>query len=79
MGLAVSLYTFQDTSRTVWKRITEGRVSDPRVNERAIVILTGAVICIVSIYLVHVPFRETGLYAVFANPSMAVVAREHSL
>jgi len=79
MGLAVSLYTFQDTSRTVWKRITEGRVSDPRVNERAIVILTGAVICIVSIYLVPVPVRETGLYAVFANPSMAVVAREHSL
>jgi hypothetical protein len=79
MGLTVSLYTFQDASRTVWKRITEDRVSDPRANERAVFILTGAVICIVAIYLGHVPFRETGLYAVFANPSMAVVARERSL
>jgi len=79
MGLAVSLYTCQDESKTVWKRITGNSVSERCVNKHAVFLLAGVVICIGSIYLVHVPFRETGLYAVIANPAMAVVARERSL
>jgi hypothetical protein len=79
IGLTVSLYTFQDASRTVWKRITEDEVKEPLMNTYAVVMLAGTVIFIGAIYLVHVPFRESGLYAVFANPAMAVVARERSL
>jgi hypothetical protein len=79
LGLIVSLYTFQESSRAVWNRIIRESVSDHRVNKPAVVILAGAVICIVTIYLVHVPFRETGLYAVLANPALAGMARERSL
>lgn len=79
MGLAVSLYTFQNESKTVWKRITGDSVSERYVNKHAVFLLAAVVICIGTVYLIHVPFRETGLYAVIADPAMAVIARERSL
>lgn len=79
IGLTVSLYTFKDSTKAVWNRITREAVSDYRVNMYAVVILMGAIICIIAIYLAYVPFSETGLYAVFANPAAAVIARERSL
>jgi hypothetical protein len=79
IGLTVSLYTFKDSAKAVWNRITREAVSDYRANKYAVVILMGAIICIIAIYLAYVPFSETGLYAVFANPAAAVIARERSL
>lgn len=79
VGLCVSLFTFQESTRSVWNRITRELAIDYRVNKPAVFILAGVVICIVSVYFDHVPLRETGLYAVLTNPAMAVVARERSL
>lgn len=79
IGLSVSLYTFQNSSLVIWKRISALNIENYEVNGRIISFFSIIIILIVTVYLFYVPFSETGLYAIVNNPAMASLARERSL
>ena len=79
MGLLVSVFTYRRSAESAWNQITDPRLLDNAVSMRAVVFTTSLVACVVAAYLAYVPFKSTGLYAIFATPSLAAEAREKSL
>jgi hypothetical protein len=79
VGLLVTVFTFRLKASMIWDRITDPCLLESAVSIKAVAFTTSLVVCIVIIYLAHVPFKSTGLYAIFMNPSSAAQARENSL
>ncbi len=79
IGLLITIYTFRRNAKIIWDRITDPYLLENAVSIKAVVFTTALVACVVIAYLAYVPFNNTGLYAIFTNPSIAAEARERSL
>jgi hypothetical protein len=78
IGLLVSSYTFREPSRQAWLKMT-GPSANIRIRLFVVLALLAMISLITAFYLRHVPFGQTGLYAIFQNPAEADVIRERSL
>ena len=65
LGLLVSVFTFRRDARTTWDRIIDPRIFEKAVSIKAVVFTTSLVVCVIVFYLSYVPFKNTGLYAIF--------------
>lgn len=80
VGLLVTVFTFRGNARRIWVRITDSAfLRNAVVGRKAIFLLFSLVLCVMGVYFFYVPFASTGLYAIFADPSNAAMAREQSL
>ena len=78
-GLLVTPFLGQRIARNVWLRIGQGGQSSQGPRTRATLFLLLCIVLITVLFLSTVPVRQTGLYAIVFNPSLAVQAREESL
>src|SRR5262245_899594 len=64
-ALAVAYVSGRRTLRRVWVRIVRSEI---QVERRSLTVLLALAGAITLYYLAHVPFGETGLYTIFADP-----------
>ena len=78
IGLLIGSHTFREPSWKAWRKMT-GSPADIRIRPSVVLALLAMLFLITAFYLRHVPFGQTGLYAIFQNPAEADVIREKSL
>ncbi|MBV6417028.1 MAG: hypothetical protein CMLOHMNK_01661 [Steroidobacteraceae bacterium] len=64
--------------KRIWQRIAIGELAALDLDWRHVALLVTTVGMVLAWYLLEVPFKSTGLYAVFTNPVGAALAREES-
>jgi hypothetical protein len=79
MGLAGTLVFGRRAAQQVWGRVARADRIPRGRRSRAIALLLLCVAVGAVVFLSYVPIRQTGLYAILSNPSMAALAREDSL
>ena len=78
-GLLMGIFCWNEPARSIWSRLPAAPWSETDVGTKSMVMLGGMAMGLALIYLAFVPFRETGLYVLIADPASAVQAREDSL
>lgn len=78
VGFYVSTFMGRRSARALWLRVTHLPLAATS-NPLAVGILGLVAFVILGIYLSTVPLSETGLYAIFTEPTRAAHAREESL
>ena len=79
IGLLVSIWTGRRLARITWQRVLHPEEVSSKLRHRAILFLAALIGIFVLFYIQVVHFSNTGLYAIFANPSSSAVVREESL
>ena len=79
VGLAINIYTFRLSAQKVWGRLEAVNISNDKNCMKALYTLGALMFSTMVLYLYHVDYSHTGLYALFFDPSHSAFARERSL
>ncbi len=79
LGLIVGFFLFHNRTLRVYRKIADAGIAGLEVNPRSLILLFGAVLVILLVYLAVVPLAKTGIYAILLDPLGATEARESSL
>jgi hypothetical protein len=79
MGLLLSTFTLDTSSRSVWLRLMKPSTRTTETRRDIKLLLLFSVMLITLYYLSRVPIAKTGLYAILFAPETATMAREESL
>ncbi len=79
LGLLVSLLLGRRAARRVWTRIGGQDGDDVVAKLWPALFLSLGLLVFLFLYLSAVPFRSTGLYAIFTSPEQAALARDMSV
>jgi hypothetical protein len=78
-GVVLGGLSFAQATQHVWRSVAETNRAPPERDQGDLTVLLTIALCLGFVYLLYVPIRETGLYALLIDPLSAVLAREASL